>query len=76
MSELILGPLLRYAGETEATVWVETDTACKVEVLGCSSPTFRIGHHHYWNPAVPTPTRSGSTERRFGPHPSLLSPGP
>jgi hypothetical protein len=47
MPELILGPLLRYAGESDATIWVETDAACKVEVLGCSSPTFRVGSHHY-----------------------------
>ncbi len=25
--ELTLGPLLRYAGETDATIWVETDGA-------------------------------------------------
>jgi hypothetical protein len=47
MPELILGPLLRYAGETDATVWVETDGSCEVEVLGCSSSTFRVGSHHY-----------------------------
>jgi hypothetical protein len=47
MPELVLGPLLRYAGETDATVWVETDAPCEVEVLGCSSRTFRVGDHHY-----------------------------
>ncbi|QIN81295.1 alkaline phosphatase family protein [Rubrobacter tropicus] len=47
MPELVLGPVLRYAGPSEATVWVETDAACEVEVLGCSSPTFRVGGHHY-----------------------------
>src|SRR5919202_1326846 len=45
--DLVLGPLLRYAGETDATVWVETDAACGVEVLGCRSRTFRVGDHHY-----------------------------
>jgi hypothetical protein len=45
--DLVLGPLLRYAGATEATVWVETDDACEVEVLGCRSRTFRVGGHHY-----------------------------
>ena len=34
MAELVLGPLLRYVGETEATVWVETDEPCEVEILG------------------------------------------
>src|SRR5918994_3657707 len=47
MTELVLGPLLRHAGSTDATVWVETDAACEVEVLGCSSRTFRVGEHHY-----------------------------
>jgi hypothetical protein len=47
MPDLILGPLLRYAGDTDATVWVETDAACEVEVLGCRSRTFRVGSHHY-----------------------------
>ena len=47
MSRLVLGPLLRYTGETDATVWVETDQSCEVEILGCSSRTFRVGSHHY-----------------------------
>ena len=34
MADLVLGPLLRYVGETEATVWVETDSPCEVEILG------------------------------------------
>ena len=47
MPDLILGPLLRHVGPADATVWVETNSACKVEVLGCSAPTFRVGDHHY-----------------------------
>ena len=47
MPELVLGPLLRHADASEATVWVETDAPCQVEVLGCSTPTFRVGDHHY-----------------------------
>ena len=47
MAELVLGPLLRYVGDDEATVWVETDAACEVEVLGCTQRTFRVGTHHY-----------------------------
>ena len=46
-ANLILGPLLRYAGETDATVWVETDAACEVDVLGCRSRTFCVEGHHY-----------------------------
>ena len=47
MSELVLGPLLRYVGEREATVWVETGSPCEVEVLGHRARTFEVGGHHY-----------------------------
>ena len=47
MADLVLGPLLRYVGETEATVWVETDAPCEVEVLGRREPTFTAEEHHY-----------------------------
>ncbi|MDQ3999704.1 MAG: alkaline phosphatase family protein, partial [Actinomycetota bacterium] len=49
--ELVLGPLLRYTGETDATVWVETDISREVEVAvdGSShrSRTFSVEGHHY-----------------------------
>jgi PhoD-like phosphatase len=45
--QLVLGPLLRYIGETEATVWVETDGPCEVEVLRRRDRTFRVEGHHY-----------------------------
>ncbi len=45
--ELVLGPMLRYVGETEATVWVETDRECQVEILGRTAPTFEVSGHHY-----------------------------
>jgi PhoD-like phosphatase len=44
---LVLGPMLRYAGETEATVWVETDRECLVEILGRQARTFEMAGHHY-----------------------------
>ena len=47
MADLVLGPLLRYVGETEATVWVETDSPCTVEILGREEPTFTVEEHHY-----------------------------
>jgi hypothetical protein len=47
MANLVLGPLLRYVSDTEATVWVETDEACEVAVLGAVEPTFRVEGHHY-----------------------------
>ena len=47
MPRLVLGPLLRYVAEAEATVWVETDAPCEVEVLGCRARTFPVLGHHY-----------------------------
>jgi hypothetical protein len=47
MPDLVLGPLLRYVSETEATVWVETSEPCEVEVLGHREPTFGVAGHHY-----------------------------
>ena len=47
MAALVLGPLQRYAGDDEATVWVETDEPCEVEVLGCRERTFHVEGHHY-----------------------------
>ncbi len=54
MNDLVLGPLLRYAGTTDATVWVETEGACEVEVRvgGAGGPshrarTFQVEGHYY-----------------------------
>jgi PhoD-like phosphatase len=47
MPELVLGPLLRYVGETEAVIWVETDRPCEVEALGSRDRTFCVCDHHY-----------------------------
>ena len=47
MPELVLGPLLRYTAETQATVWVETDAPAEVEVLGRRAHTFQVRGHHY-----------------------------
>ena len=51
MPNLILGPLLRYTDESDATVWVETDGPCEVEVVAGGSShharTFHVEGHHY-----------------------------
>lgn len=47
MAKLLLGPLLRYVGETEAVLWVETDEPCEVEILGHTEPTFCVAGHHF-----------------------------
>jgi hypothetical protein len=49
---LVLGPLLRHASTDEATVWVQTDGPCTVEVRprglpAFSEPTFSVEGHHY-----------------------------
>ncbi len=45
--DLLLGPLLRHVDETSATVWVETDAPCQVQVLGGRTPTFTVAGHHF-----------------------------
>ncbi|MFC5288165.1 alkaline phosphatase D family protein [Actinokineospora guangxiensis] len=47
MAELVLGPLLRYVDATSATVWVETDKPCTVEVGGAKAETFSVQGNHY-----------------------------
>jgi hypothetical protein len=52
VSELVLGPVVRYAGSEDATVWVETDGPTTVEVRpegapAASAPTFTVAGHHY-----------------------------
>jgi len=44
---LILGPVLRHVSETTAVVWVQTEEAADVEVLGCSARTFEVSGFHY-----------------------------
>jgi PhoD-like phosphatase len=44
---LRLGPLLRHVDPVSATVWVETDGPCEVDVLGRTARTFCVGGHHY-----------------------------
>ena len=47
MTRLLLGPLLRHVGTTDATIWVETDTPCEVEILGHRERTWTVAGHHY-----------------------------
>jgi hypothetical protein len=44
---LLIGPLLRHVDPVSATVWVETDRPCEVEVLGRRARTFCVGGHHF-----------------------------
>ncbi len=51
MPALILGPVLRYVSEREATVWVETDAPCTVAIhageAAGTAPTFTVAGHHF-----------------------------
>jgi hypothetical protein len=47
MAHLVIGPLLRYVSDVAATVWLEADAACRVEVLGHATETFRVNGRHY-----------------------------
>ncbi len=44
---LVLGPVLRHVGETTAQVWVQTERAATVRVLGCEARTFEVSGHHF-----------------------------
>jgi PhoD-like phosphatase len=52
MSELLLGPLVRWTGRDAATVWVETDGPAEVEVRAegaepARERTWTVAGHHY-----------------------------
>jgi len=52
VAELRLGPLLRYADGSSATIWVETSRPCTAEVrcadgAGGTARTFQVAGHHY-----------------------------
>ncbi|MPQ97282.1 alkaline phosphatase family protein [Modestobacter sp. I12A-02628] len=44
---LLLGPLLRHVDPVSATIWVEVDRPCEVEVLGRRVRSFGVAGHHY-----------------------------
>ena len=47
MPELVLGPVIRHVGPTDATIWVETDQPCEVAIIGHKTWTFSVEGHHY-----------------------------
>ena len=53
MTDVVLGPMLRYVDGERATVWVETDGPCEVSVLvgeqevAHRAPTFHVEGHHF-----------------------------
>ena len=81
--QLVLGPLLRYVGTSTATVWVETDAAATVEVLGPpgehvprrTGTTTPSSWSRTSSPARPRRTTCGSTGAASG-RPPTAGPSP
>jgi hypothetical protein len=80
--EIVVGPMLRYVGECDATVWVETDQPCEVEVLDHRARTFMVEGHHYALVVVEGLAPGSTTEydvrldgTRCWPHPDSEWPG-
>jgi hypothetical protein len=44
---LVLGPMLRYVDDRVATIWVQTDAACEVEILGTRERTWCVDGLHF-----------------------------
>ena len=44
---LLVGPMLRHVTATTATVFVETDAPCTVEICSTRTRTFTVAGHHY-----------------------------
>jgi hypothetical protein len=47
MPSLVLGPILRYVDDRVATVWVQTDVPCEVEILGTRERTWCVDGLHF-----------------------------
>src|SRR5512139_912060 len=47
MTQVRVGPLLRHVCTADATIWLETDKACAVEILGHRANTFEVEGHHF-----------------------------
>lgn len=65
MPRLLIGPLLRHVGEQDATVWVETDAPCVVEVRAgdvvARERTWTVAGHHYALACLDALPRGGTT---------------
>jgi hypothetical protein len=47
MTQLVLGPIVRYVDDRVATVWVQTEQACEVEILGARERTWCVEGSHF-----------------------------
>jgi phosphodiesterase/alkaline phosphatase D-like protein len=82
-ASLVLGPMLRHVDATSATVWVETDAACTVSVLGAEQHTFQVEDRHYalvcvdgLDPGTSTPYEVRLDGRLEWPPADTRMPGP
>ncbi|MCW2603099.1 MAG: hypothetical protein JWN61_1234, partial [Pseudonocardiales bacterium] len=83
MPDLVLGPLLRYADDTTACVWVETSAPAEVTVHGRSSRTFEVEGHHFGyvvvedlEPGMDEPYEVRLNDRVVWPEPDDPRPAP
>ncbi len=47
MPALVLGPILRYVDDRVATIWLQADAACDVEILGARDRTWCVDGLHF-----------------------------
>ena len=83
MTRLLLGPVLRHVGATDATIWVETDSPCEVRILGAAERTWTVRGHHYalveidgLEPGTSTPYEVRLDGERVWPAPDDDRPAP
>ena len=83
MTRLLLGPVLRHVGATDATIWVETDSPCEVGILGAAERTWTVRGHHYalveingLEPGTSTPYEVRLDGERVWPAPDDDRPAP
>ena len=81
VTRLLLGPLLRHVGATDATIWVETDAPCEVGSSAAVNAPGRSRGHHYalvastvWSPGPARRTRCGWTATGSGRCPTSRPP--
>lgn len=81
MSALVLGPLLRYIDAASASVWVQTDGPCRVEIAGATADTWAVEGHHFalvvvdgLEPGVDVPYEVRLDGERVWPLPDALFP--
>src|SRR5579871_1297335 len=47
MPDLVLGPMLRYVDARTATIWMQTDSACEIEVIGSRTRSLQVSGRHF-----------------------------